>query len=526
MEIEKTSSIEDVDNALLLEILVRGLSTYSHLTQCKVVSKRWLSMISSPIFLKQWKEDYKTLHANHKKPIPYTLITNVTFPNGILDHYIGFKIVSMEIEKTSSIEDVDDDLLLEILVQGLSTYSHLTQCKVVSKRWLSMICSPIFLKQWKENYKTLHGNCKRPLPYTLIANLRFSNGILDHYIINHTASKHPLVQSKRFDLGFLPFLGRRRGPRGRGARVRIAAICDDLLLCHSTLEEDISKSVYYVCNPLTRQWVALPPFLTFSSITKDIPIGLTCNGNSYRVVRIHDSGTATTFLAEIFSPETNKWDMTEVSHPYNKEFAFDWCWFPRQMCSWNGLLFLPTRLESYVDGIVGYNPWEPERCHTINMPEGEYVECVIFGACGGSLRLLLRCFCESREIHTGCFKIWQLENYEEGEWSLKKEITYEEFLIKDNDPLQDEMKDRWERPDLRGLALDPNDEDVAYFYHSPNTEGDDYCERILSCNLWTKKVKELDRFDQHHDLRNIFWFVIREWPTPVPPLPQIAHPTQ
>ncbi|KAJ4833149.1 hypothetical protein Tsubulata_043485, partial [Turnera subulata] len=112
----------------------------------------------------------------------------------------------MEIQKTSSIEDVDDALLLEILVRGLSTYSHLTQCKVVSKRWLSMFSSPIFLKQWKENYKTFHANHKKPAPFTLLANLifRFPSGILDHYILNHTASdQHPLFRSKKFKLGFL-----------------------------------------------------------------------------------------------------------------------------------------------------------------------------------------------------------------------------------------------------------------------------------------------------------------------------------
>ncbi|KAJ4832215.1 hypothetical protein Tsubulata_043449, partial [Turnera subulata] len=66
-----------------------------------------------------------------------------------------------------------------------------------------MISSPIFLKQWKENYKTLHANHKKPIPFALVASLILPDGILDHSIVNHTASEHPLLQSKRFKLGFL-----------------------------------------------------------------------------------------------------------------------------------------------------------------------------------------------------------------------------------------------------------------------------------------------------------------------------------
>ncbi|RAL38927.1 hypothetical protein DM860_014753 [Cuscuta australis] len=70
-----SASIEDIDDAVLVEILCRGTPYCKMAFRCKLVSKRWRYLISSPIFLKCWKELHRTLHPG--EPLPYSMVINI-----------------------------------------------------------------------------------------------------------------------------------------------------------------------------------------------------------------------------------------------------------------------------------------------------------------------------------------------------------------------------------------------------------------------------------------------------------------
>ncbi|KAJ4825162.1 hypothetical protein Tsubulata_032179 [Turnera subulata] len=439
--------------------------------------------------------------------------------------YKSSAISPLPIVSSSSMEDLDDDLLVKILVPGILTSQDAFQCKLVSKHWQSLISSPFFVKSWKEFHKVDH----QPLPFTLVTNLKIRSGWVDHYVISNVATRHQLFQSKRFNLGFLPCFRRGRNGRGRRAHVRISASCNDVLLCHSTLLEDMKQRVYYICNPLTRYWVALPAFPSsncLSMIKGDAHVGLVCEENNYSVVRIHygqsTGWSKSSFLAEVFSSKTQRWDVMEVSHPHDLEFFFknyNYGYHQHNMFCWNGFLFIDNQAD---DTLVAYNPLEPNSCRIISKPEEGYFDHMAFGVCHGSLQLLQQCNHDRVDIGTGYFIIWQLEDLEKGEWSFKNEIFFEEFAMDENDPLQDEIHYD-QGPQIQVLSLDPNDENIVFFRHDCWHGGKD--ERILSCNLLTKRVKLLDskactgRGLRCWEPQNFFQFVIPAWPTPVPRLP-------
>ncbi|KAJ4830559.1 hypothetical protein Tsubulata_026536 [Turnera subulata] len=102
-------------------------------------------------------------------------------------------VSALPIVSASSVEDVDDNLLVKILVRGLLTSKHAFQCKLVPKHWQSLISSPFFVKSWKEFQKVHH----QPLPFTLVTNLKIRSGLDDHYIVSNAASRHHLYSNPK-----------------------------------------------------------------------------------------------------------------------------------------------------------------------------------------------------------------------------------------------------------------------------------------------------------------------------------------
>ena len=90
--------------------------------------------------------------------------------------------------------------------------------------------------------------------------------------------------------------------------VNIIGSCNGLLLCCAATEA--SPTVYYICNPLTKQWFALPPVYHRN---RDAYTGLICENNSnqygYRVVCIV-SNSNLDLAVKIFSSETGRWKET------------------------------------------------------------------------------------------------------------------------------------------------------------------------------------------------------------------------
>ncbi|CAI0546806.1 unnamed protein product [Linum tenue] len=130
----------------------------------------------------------------------------------------------------TAINKLGDDLLVEILIRGLRNPRSACSSKLVCKRWSSLISSPRFNRRFVSHGRDT--NC--PMPDDPLELLRILRGFLP-----------PTM------------------PDGVGNALRVLDCNKDLVLCGFwDLGKDYEKSErsrsYLVCNPFTKQWIALP----------------------------------------------------------------------------------------------------------------------------------------------------------------------------------------------------------------------------------------------------------------------------
>ncbi|PON82432.1 F-box domain containing protein [Trema orientale] len=287
------------------------------------------------------------------------------------------------ISKLMSLVISDDDLLVEILIR-LPDYRCVVQCGLVCKRWFSLIfrCGLYFSHAFNHHHRQkrqLSGS--NPLPYTIFLTnpLRHGHMFLTSYdttTVNLFSKKSKIlhgekrVQQSDDHRSYLEFLGL-QDPM-------IISSCDDLLLVRIGRE-----SRYIICNPLTKQWFALPqrPRSYFNSY------GLVCKPNStttsscckklglhycnctinFRVVLIGYSKTRRELVTTTFSSETGQWNKSSFFFP-----LFRWFSWPLTAYACNGILYWPL-CQCTWQGILALNPFKDEaeegRCRLIRLPD-------------------------------------------------------------------------------------------------------------------------------------------------------------
>lgn len=172
-----------------------------------------------------------------------TPVTNLSQPHGggssILQPPPGLKMSLSARQNTEpmniSINELSESILVEILLR-LPYGKFVFQCKGVCKRWFSLISSPSFI----DHFFRLRIDNQTPVVRTLID----SNGeeFLD---MIHSSSKVIPTMLKRLQ----SLLGLKRVPA-------VVGTYNDLILCSA---DWYYQNDYYICNPYTMQWVALPP---------------------------------------------------------------------------------------------------------------------------------------------------------------------------------------------------------------------------------------------------------------------------
>ncbi|KAJ4846501.1 hypothetical protein Tsubulata_004028 [Turnera subulata] len=409
----------------------------------------------------------------------------------------------------SSIQELPDSLLMEIILR-LPSMKFAIQCQLVCKNWHSLISTPFFLKSLKD----------RLLARFSLILIRIPRSDSEPFPVQHVIScSNQIGQSPGFNLEFLPCF--------ESGRLRIAASYNDLLLCH---HDDFQDRIYYLCNPLTQQWVAIPPFpdkyqKTWRIINDvGMGIGLMCDEKKFMVVRIHAQQNIQSFNAEIFSSETNQWREVTIEHPYNHRFHLKLYLsvnYQSVFC-WNGTVFI----QNGTANIMAYDFSEPERCNIITMPEDPEAPAysIAFGVYQGSykesLRVLQLSCPDPSELDlinwsNGFLRVWELEEYQSGMWRVKGETYNNETEVDDDDEEEvpeEHCRGQWsfkgeaywkeiicddailkeelesDCPQLFPLSLDPYDEDIVQFA----TANFDIGFRVYSCNLRTKEVKLVD----------------------------------
>ncbi|CAI0397018.1 unnamed protein product [Linum tenue] len=130
----------------------------------------------------------------------------------------------------NSISKLGEDLLLEILIRSFLNPRFACRSKLVCKRWNSLISSPSFNRRFV---------CRRQSITELQPPLVLSSE--DQQSIIHGFVPMPSVDHE--------------------LRFAVLDSFQDLLLCGFQMPEDLDDEFgrsYFVCNPFTKQWIALP----------------------------------------------------------------------------------------------------------------------------------------------------------------------------------------------------------------------------------------------------------------------------
>ncbi|KAL6278403.1 hypothetical protein ACE6H2_022004 [Prunus campanulata] len=176
------------------------------------------------------------------------------------DHQSDFKRskkLPISSSKFTSIDDLPDHILVEILCRLPQKFT--SQYKCVSKNWYLLISDPYFFRR----FLCIQHERQNTIKHTLI----FSDDTdrkTDFFSIEEQLGLHS-KHRRKFSFSFLPCYG------ATGREPLVVGTYKDLVCCCATW---YNQRDYYICNPYTKQWVALPPT---PRCHKEVRAGFICN---------------------------------------------------------------------------------------------------------------------------------------------------------------------------------------------------------------------------------------------------------
>ncbi|CAL1372892.1 unnamed protein product [Linum trigynum] len=186
---------------------------------------------------------------------------------------------------------LQDDLLVEILAR-LPDARSAFRCRPICKRWRSLISDPLFRRRFLSHKQSESGG--------------YSGGEQSLVLSSHDAQS--------VTMSFLPV------PDDLRPYFSVLSSCEDLVLCGFDVskksggddQDESVRRMFFVCNPFTKQWVALP----LAPAEKDRPfstVSLVCQSDGkvrafidrFRVVCFSGSGYAPD--VDLFCSESGEW---------------------------------------------------------------------------------------------------------------------------------------------------------------------------------------------------------------------------
>ncbi|XP_008223653.2 PREDICTED: uncharacterized protein LOC103323432 [Prunus mume] len=429
-----------------------------------------------------------------------------------------------------NIDDLPQHLLVEILCR-LPRIKIVFQCKCVSKRWSALISNSYFVlcflsvrKGTTEDTLFFETTKRNKQDKEFVTMSALSSGFRTH----------------KFFLSFVPGFG----------RLAVCATYNDLILCCP--EDGLSRD-YYICNPYTKQWVALPPApRVHRAVAKT---GFICDGayynckeldgdritstnagielNSeyrYRVVnRIRQRGqNPLQFRVEIFSSETGEWTQSVIQCPQDFLNFDD---INPVMLAYKGMLYWSANggilmaLDPFnnnpkttsTSGSTCAYIFENQFCRFTAFdkpafaPEDTDICLQCLSVCQGRLRM---CYSGTGKTRS----VWEWKEVQEQsqggklmKWFLIKRFSWEQLVTENNPVISIYALRR-----TRVLALDPKYEDILYVA----LDGD-----IVACDFRTrtsfKRRRRRPKNDWSRYDAEAYSFSRPSWPTTVPkPFPR------
>ncbi|KAK9923152.1 hypothetical protein M0R45_031584 [Rubus argutus] len=426
----------------------------------------------------------------------------------------------------TKIDDLHEVLLVEILCR-LPSNKFLFQCKCVSKRWYSLISAPYLLGR----YLCLQHELQNPILSTLV--------VFDSVSLVIT-SDHPVFKSlaKNFTLGFLPCyqqakeleeLAKGQGPWWRSLKPGsivppvVVGTYNDLVLCCAT-END--QRDYYLCNPYTKQWAALPPpprvyifvlvafvcdpYYNYSNDDHDRKGGTFILNAEYtwKVVRVVPNSSDPNFHLEIFSSETRQWREIVVlrSPPFSRFVPALYGHTTYSFVAYNGMLYwwLTGGVIFELDLSTSRTRSNIAKSRFIELPEDlKGLGIGLLGVSGGRLRL-----CKTREFlreyHDEGLQVFRVRDLKQVLEDSQGKLTW--LVNRVTIACQDIQVQYPNRNQV--LAFHPNNEDIVYL---------SYCDTITTCNLRGGMLETATKSQICGGRTGVRYpFSLPWWPTPVP----------
>ncbi|XP_021761336.1 F-box protein At5g49610-like [Chenopodium quinoa] len=399
------------------------------------------------------------------------------------------------ISASVSINNVLNDSLLVEILQRLPSISVL-RAKSVCKHWFSLLSDPCFL----QSFVRFHDH--HALPFTLVYEFHFWHRCLsDHLHHNfHMVSEHKKFQLQGFHLGFLPcFRPWESHP------IWVVACHKDLLVC-CHLKMSLLQGVYYICNPLTKQWLNLPPSPGHHRVA-DTAIGfITCEKsvslNSFKLVQVPKLDSCVSngncFEVNVFSSEVGEWRNFKISSP--QSFTRTWQFRPESITVNNKFHWLVNS-----SNIVVVDPFELAEgsCRVIELPAELNLD---IGICLGFCQDYLRVCQISRGWSNCLLVVWKLLDYVTGNWDLEYETSLKEMAFFENVSLH-----KFGFSTMEALAFHPVDFGILYLRFN---------NQIVMCDVGRKTLEVVSECLQDSSFSvgtcGVFLLMHPCWPSLIP----------
>ncbi|CAN0886611.1 F-box protein At5g49610 [Linum grandiflorum] len=408
---------------------------------------------------------------------------------------------------------INDVLSLHLLVEVLARLPlrHVFQCKSVCKLWLSCIQDSCFIGRFVQLNEEKNDDLqqKQMIPIPAATNINEMLMIQPSCSISVTASQ--------VSLDFLPFLAEWVPPPKGTLNLNKALLASNngLLVCTP------KNSQYYICNPLTRQWLALPrppPSKKMGALG----VAFICDSrfglNLVRLLISHHAtdGNPPEMSAELFSSKTGGWSTLELPDDI-VNVLFIHCppvsykgkihWLPRDG---NFMIYDPETKKLLMERVANGLPAE-ELC-IIKGTSRHGVGFDKLSVCQGS-------FWISQSLN-GYVRVFRLVN---GVWSLEHDVDACNEMKWSSSSVQQELvngarngarngagNSYYGAPFVHFFALHPSDPMIAYMSVDSS---------FLECNFRDRTMQVLSQLSGHKSRwSNGLTLSLPPWPTPLPAL--------
>lgn len=403
---------------------------------------------------------------------------------------------------------IPESVVVELLIR--LPMKCIFRCKCVCKQWRSLIDAPSFAISFVSRIASLSA---QPKLWTLLYKCIHAQEIPHErgFFRNLLSNDVGLACLTKPDL---PASAQAHGAEVYGTLDYIIAMDGNgLLLCGSNSGLHLGR--YYILNPITKQYVEIPPSkrpfphccVGFISQVKNSVV------TSYKVIRLEDGRGKTSILKlDIFSSETGEWG--DIDIPFEQQLHLLPLWKMPVVLK-EILHFMDREL-----GILAYDPYKgPHSCRIIKLAgdidrywsKSVDVNTILFDVHHG----LLRFFVVSNAFNDGYrIRMWTLCDYEEGLWLFEHCIRLNEVACDISFPSSSY---------LVPIAFHPFDSDTVYLGHGRSVLSYDYLSQQLleldtNVTLQTDDVTlETDEVTLKNDIHwyLVYHFVLPLWPVSI-----------